>query len=54
MGVPTLMYGAEVWGFKNCTIVKKKNIYLQFCKTVLKVKKDTTHCMVYGEISMFL
>jgi hypothetical protein len=23
---------------------------MQFCKTILKVKKSTPHCMIYGEL----
>lgn len=47
MVVPILLYGAEVWGFENCNI---ENFHIQFCKTILKVKKSTPHCMIYGEL----
>jgi hypothetical protein len=42
-----LLYGAEVWGFENCNI---ENFHMQFCKTILKVKKSTPHCMTCGEL----
>ena len=46
--VPILLYGSEVWGFENCNIIE--NFHLQFCKQILKVKKSTPNCMVYGEL----
>jgi hypothetical protein len=48
MVVPILLYGAEVWGFENCNIIE--NFHMQFCKTILKVKKSTPHCMIYGQL----
>jgi hypothetical protein len=39
MVVPILLYGAEVWGFENCNIIG--NFHMQFCRTILKVKKST-------------
>ena len=48
MVVPILLYGAEVWVFENCNIIE--NLHMQFCKIILKVKKSTAHCMIYGEL----
>ena len=48
MVVPILLYGAEVWGFEYWNIIE--NFHMQFCKTVLKVKKSTPHCMIYGHM----
>ena len=48
MVVPILLYGAEVWGFENCNIIG--NFHMQFCRTILKVKKSTPHCVIYGEL----
>ncbi len=46
--LPILLYGAEVWGFRNLTLVER--LHLKFCKMLLKVKKSTPTVMVYGEL----
>lgn len=51
MIVPILTYGSEVWGFENISILE--NIHLKFCKKVLKLRKSTPNCMVYGELGRF-
>ena len=49
--VPILLYGCEIWGFENNSIIEK--LHLKFCKTILHVKKSTPSCMVYGELGRF-
>ena len=48
MVAPILLYGAEVWGYENNDILE--SLHLEFCKYILKVKKSTPNCMVYGEL----
>ena len=48
MVVPILLYGAKIWDYENCKIIE--TLHMQFCKIILKVKKSTAHCMVYGEL----
>jgi hypothetical protein len=48
MITPILLYGSEVWGFKNIDIIER--IHLRFCKILLKLHKSTPNVMVYGEL----
>lgn len=48
---PILTYGCEVWGFENLKILE--SLHLKFLKYVLRVKKSTPTCMVYGEVGRF-
>ena len=41
------LYGCEVYGCKNIYMIEK--IYLDFLKSILKLKKRTPNVMVYGE-----
>ena len=45
---PIIMYGSEVWGYTNLTLVEK--LHLKFCKILLNVCNSTTSVMVYGEL----
>ena len=45
---PILNYGSEVWGFANANVVER--VHLQFCKTMLGVKRTTQNDFVYGEL----
>ena len=45
---PVAVYGCEIWGFMNTDRLEK--LHLRYCKMVLKVKKSTNTCMVYGEL----
>ena len=45
---PILLYGCEVWGFADLVEVEK--LYLRFCKLILRIRTNTSSCMVYGEI----
>ena len=49
--VPILLYGCEIWGFENNSMIEK--LHLKYCKTILHVKKSTPSCMVYGELGRF-
>ena len=46
--IPVLLFGCEVWGYEKLQIIEK--LQLQFCKLLLRVKKSTPTCMVYGEL----
>ena len=47
MILPILLYGCEIWGFENIDSIEI--FYRKFLKYLLKVNKQTTNCMVYGE-----
>ena len=47
MILPILLYGCEIWGFED--LEKIEIFYRKFLKYILKVKSQTTDCMVYGE-----
>ena len=47
MILPILLYGCEIWGFENLESIEI--FYRKFLKYLLKVNKQTTDCMVYGE-----
>ena len=51
MVFPVILYGAEIWGFSNLTVLER--LHLKFCKIVLKLKKSTPDAMVYGETGRF-
>ena len=44
---PCTLYGAEIFGFKNCS--KLETLQLKYIKYSLKLKNGTPTCMVYGE-----
>ena len=45
---PILNYGSEVWDFVNDDAIE--GVHLQFCKTMLGVKRTTQNDFVYGEL----
>jgi len=45
---PILLYACEIWGHENLSLIDK--FHLTFLKMILKVKKTTPNCMVYGEL----
>ena len=49
--VPILLYGCEIWGYENNSLIEK--LHLKFCKYILRVKKTTPSCMIYGELGRF-
>ena len=46
-----LLYGCEIWGFKNIDTIE--SLLLQFNKIILGVKKSTPNCILYGELGRF-
>ena len=44
---PILVYGCEIWGYENITILDK--LHLKFLKCILCIKQSTPICMVLGE-----
>ena len=49
--LPIILYGSEIWGYRNLKILER--LHLKFCKLVLKLKKSTPDIMVYGETGRF-
>ena len=47
MVMPVILYGCEIWGYKNLGTLE--NLHLKFCKLVMKLKSSTPDVMVYGE-----
>ena len=45
--IPVLSYGCEVWGLNNSLAIEK--VHLNFCKQVLRVRKQTMNKFIYGE-----
>ena len=50
MVIPTLLYGAEIWGFGNFIMLER--IQLKFAKYLLKLKRNTPNKMIYGETGL--
>lgn len=48
---PILLYGCELWGFEDITILER--LHLKFCKLLLRVSKFTPSCMIYYELGRF-
>ncbi|XP_071139805.1 uncharacterized protein [Mytilus edulis] len=51
MVLPILMYGCEIWGSTNNSILE--SFCLQFYKYILSLKKCTPNCIMYGELGRF-
>ena len=49
--IPILLYGCEIWGYETNSLIEK--LHLKFCKSILRVKKTTPSCMIYGELGRF-
>ena len=49
--VPVLLYGCEVWGFEETSLLDK--VHSRFCKIMLKFTKYKRNAMVYGELGRF-
>ena len=47
MILPILLYGCETWGFEELECIEV--FYRKFLKEILRLNKQTTNCMVYGE-----
>ncbi|CAG2256342.1 unnamed protein product [Mytilus edulis] len=48
---PILIYGSEVWGFGNNSVIER--VHMKFCKLLLKVKNSTPNFMIYGELGRY-
>ena len=51
MIAPILLYGSEIWEYKNCEIIE--NFYFKYCKRLLHLKASTPKVRVYGELGRF-
>ena len=51
MVMPVILYGCEIWGYKNLGTLE--TLHLKFCKYVMKLKSATPDVMVYGESGRF-
>ena len=49
--MPILLYGCEIWGFENITMIEK--IHLKYVKYILGLKQSTPTCMVLGETGRY-
>ena len=49
--VPILTYSCEVWGYSGIDIIE--SLHLEYCKYILRLKKSTPNCFVYGETGHF-
>ena len=49
--LPILLYGSEVWGFENCSVIE--SIHLKFLRSILNVKSSTPLYMIYGELGRY-
>ncbi|XP_076449514.1 uncharacterized protein LOC143285948 [Babylonia areolata] len=49
--MPILTYGCEVWG-NNCVDIAE-SLHLEYCKYILRLKKSTPNCFIYGETGRF-
>ena len=47
MILPILLYGCEIWGYEDLQHIEV--FYKKFLKETLRLNKQTTNCMVYGE-----
>ena len=48
MVVPILLYGSEVWGFEEATVIE--SLHSRFCKKLLRVHKYTPNCIALCEL----
>ncbi|XP_076467175.1 uncharacterized protein LOC143298244 [Babylonia areolata] len=49
--MPILTYGCEVRG-NNCVDIAE-SLHLEYCKYILRLKKSTPNCFIYGETGHF-
>ena len=50
MIAPILLYGSEVWGCEDSSIIAK--FQLQYLKLIMSVKKSTPNVMIFGELGV--
>ena len=51
MVLPILMYGCEIWGFANNSMLE--TFCLKLYKSILGLKKCTPNCILYGKLGRF-
>ena len=51
MDLPVLLYGSEIWGFENVSLMEK--IGNKFLKLLLPVRKATPSYLLYGELGRY-
>ena len=49
--LPVMLYGCEIWGYENIKMFE--SFYLRYLKYILKVKKSSPNCMLYGELGVY-
>ena len=49
--LPVMLYGCEIWGYENIKLFE--SFYLRYLKYILKLKKSTPNCMLYGELGVY-
>ena len=49
--LPVMLYGCEIWGYENIKLFE--SFYLRYLKYILKVKKSTPNCTLYGELGVY-
>lgn len=49
--MPILLYGSEVWGFEDCSLIE--TVHLRYMKYLLRLRKTTSSCMVYAETGRY-
>ena len=47
MILPVLLYGAEIWGYKEWPVIEK--VHLKFLKRLVGVSQSTSNAAIYGE-----
>ena len=50
--VPTLLYAAEIWGYRNYE--QDEHVHLFVCKKFLHVHNKTPNDIVYGEVCRYI
>ncbi len=50
MIAPILLYGSEVWGVEDVSVVDK--FQLKYLKIILQLKQSTPNVMIYGELGI--
>ena len=49
--LPVMLYGCEIWEYESIKLFE--SFYLRYLKYILKVKKFTPNCMLYGELGVY-
>ena len=49
--LPILMYGSELWGFQQFSVIEKAHMFA--CKRFLNVSVQTPNKMIYGDLGRY-